>query len=199
MLQATFGCSINPYLGLYKTAKCADFFSINKHKPASVAIIPLVRRGKFLGAISMGSFDAHRFENTMATDFIEHMTSVVGVCLENHLNYESMKRTSLMDTLTGVNNRRFLEQRLGEEIDRAQRSVEALSCFFLDIDFFKKVNDSYGHQVGDQVLTVVAGTIREQLRNNDVLARYGGEEFVALLANIEEGMAIDIAERIRKR
>ncbi len=199
VLQATFGCSINPYLGPYKTAKCADFFSIDKHKPASVAIIPLVRRGKFLGALSMGSFDGHRFENTMATDFIEHMTSVVGVCLENHLNYESMKRTSLMDSLTGVNNRRFLEQRLGEEIDRAQRSVEALSCFFLDIDFFKKVNDSYGHQVGDQVLTVVAGTIREQLRNNDVLARYGGEEFVALLANIEEGMAIDIAERIRKK
>ncbi len=199
ILQATFGCSINPYLGLYKTAKCAHFFTIDKHKPASVAIIPLVRRGKFLGALSMGSLDAHRFENTMATDFIEHMTSVVSVCLENHLNYEAMKRTSLMDTLTGVNNRRFLEQRLGEEIDRAQRSVEALSCFFLDIDFFKKVNDTYGHQVGDQVLTLVAKTIREQLRNNDVLARYGGEEFVALLANIEEGMAFDIAERIRKK
>ena len=71
----------------------------------------------------------------MATDFIGHMASVVGICLENHLNYESMKSTSLIATLTGVNNRRFLEQRLGEEIDRAQRSVEALSCFFLDIDF----------------------------------------------------------------
>lgn len=199
VLLSTFGHSIEPYLGAYKSAKCADFFVLDKHKPASVAVIPLVRRGRCLGALCMGSFDAQRFVNTMATDFIEHMTSVVGICLENHLNYESMKRTSLIDTLTGVNNRRFLEQRLGEEIDRAQRSTEALSCFFLDIDFFKKVNDTYGHQIGDQILIVVANIIREQLRNNDVLARYGGEEFIALLANIEESMAIDIAERIRKK
>jgi len=199
LLQSAFGGSHQAYLGPYKSAKCADFFIIKKHKPASVAIIPLIRRGKCLGALNMGSLNAQRFTDTMATDFIEHMTSVVGVCLENHLNYEAIKRTSLIDTLTGVNNRRFLEQRLGEEIDRAQRGVEALSCFFLDVDFFKKVNDTYGHQVGDLVLIAVAAIVREQLRNNDVLARYGGEEFIALLSNIEEAMALDIAERIRKK
>jgi len=197
-LQATFGGSNSPYLGQFKNLKCASFFAENE-RPASVAVIPLVRRGQCLGALSMGSLTADRFTDTMATDFIEHMTSVVGVCLENHLNYEMMKRTSLIDTLTGVNNRRFLEQRLGEEIDRVQRSSEPLSCFFLDVDFFKKVNDTYGHQAGDQVLVAVANVIREQLRNNDVLARYGGEEFVALLANIDEAMAVDIAERIRKK
>jgi len=198
-LQATFGGSHSPYLGEFKSLKCAVFFASNERQPASVAIIPLVRRGQCLGALSMGSLTSERFTDTMATDFIEHMTSVVGVCLENHLNYEMMKRTSLIDTLTGVNNRRFLEQRLGEEIDRVQRSSEPLSCFFLDVDFFKKVNDTYGHQAGDQVLVAVANVIREQLRNNDVLARYGGEEFIALLANIDEVMAVDIAERIRKK
>lgn len=197
-LQAAFGGSNSPYLGKFKSLKCASFFAVNE-QPSSVAVIPLVRRGQCLGALSMGSLTADRFTDTMATDFIEHMTSVVGVCLENHLNYEMMKRTSLIDTLTGVNNRRFLEQRLGEEIDRVQRSSEPLSCFFLDVDFFKKVNDTYGHQAGDQVLVAVANVIREQLRNNDVLARYGGEEFVALLANIDEAMAVDIAERIRKK
>ena len=198
-LQAIFGGSNSPYLGQFKSLKCASFFASNEQQPASVAVIPLVRRGQCLGALSMGSLIAERFSDTMATDFIEHMTSVVGVCLENHLNYEMMKRTSLIDTLTGVNNRRFLEQRLGEEIDRVQRSSEPLSCFFLDVDFFKKVNDTYGHQAGDQVLVAVANVIREQLRNNDVLARYGGEEFVALLANIDEAMSVDIAERIRKK
>ncbi|MDF1582474.1 MAG: sensor domain-containing diguanylate cyclase [Methyloprofundus sp.] len=198
-LQATFGGSNSPYLGKFKSPKCARFFAVNGQPPESVAVIPLVRRGQCLGALSMGSLMAARFTDTMATDFIEHMTSVVSVCLENHLNYEMMKRTSLIDTLTGVNNRRFLEQRLGEEIDRVQRSSEPLSCFFLDVDFFKQVNDTYGHQVGDQVLVAVANVIREQLRNNDVLARYGGEEFVALLANIDEAMALDIAERIRKK
>jgi len=197
-LQAAFGGSNSPYLGQFKSLKCASFFAVNE-QPSSVAVIPLVRRGQCLGALSMGSLTVDRFTDTMATDFIEHMTSVVGVCLENHLNYEMMKRTSLIDTLTGVNNRRFLEQRLGEEIDRVQRSSEPLSCFFLDVDFFKKVNDTYGHQAGDQVLVAVANVIREQLRNNDVLARYGGEEFVALLANIDEAMAVDIAERIRKK
>ncbi len=197
-LQGTFGGTNSPYLGRFKSPKCASFFAATEH-PASVAIIPLVRRGQCLGALSMGSLTAERFSDTMATDFIEHMTSVVSVCLENHLNYEMMKRTSLIDTLTGVNNRRFLEQRLGEEIDRVQRSSEPLSCFFLDVDFFKKVNDNYGHQVGDQVLVAVANIIREQLRNNDVLARYGGEEFIALLANIDEAIAVDIAERIRKK
>lgn len=199
LMQATFGFSDKPYIGSYKPAKCAGFFVCGKREPASVTVIPLVRRGQYIGALCLGSFDPERFVNTMSTDFIEHMTSVLGVCLENHLCYETMNRTSLIDTLTGVNNRRFLEQRLGEEVDRAQRSIEALSCFFLDIDFFKKINDTYGHPLGDQVLIAVASVIREQLRNNDVLVRYGGEEFVALLSNIEESMAIDIAQRIRKK
>ena len=178
VLSVAFGSSLGSYIGAYKTEKCADFFVQDDKKLASVTVIPIVRKGKSIGALSMGSLDAKRFVDGMATDFIEHMTSVMGVCLENHLNYEVMKSSSLVDTLTGVNNRRFLEQRLGEEIDRAQRNNEALTCFFLDIDFFKKINDNFGHQVGDQVLVSVAGVIREQLRNNDVLARYGGEEFM---------------------
>lgn len=198
LLKTTFGMSASPYVGKFKSAKCAEFFSKVDKKLASVAIIPLTRRGKFLGSLNLGSYNPIRFTETMATDFVEHMASVVSVCLENNLNFEVLRRTSLVDTLTGVNNRRFLEQRLGEEIDRTQRNSEPLSCFFLDIDYFKKVNDTYGHQTGDKVLAVVAGSIREQLRNNDVLARYGGEEFVALLSNIPENMAMDIAERIRK-
>lgn len=197
LLQTKFGHSVAPYLGAYKTTKCAEFFAYGKRKPASVAVIPLMRRGKCLGTLSMGSLDSHRFVDSMATDFIEHMAAVVGICLENHLNFELMHRSSLIDTLTGVNNRHFLEQRLGEEIARIQRSFEPLSCLILDIDEFKKVNSHYGHQVGDQVLIAVAAIIREQLRNNDVLVRYTGAKFIALLANIGQEQAQDIAQRIR--
>ena len=199
LLRTTFGFAMQPFLGAYKSAKCREFFPNRDKRIASVAIIPLTRRGKYLGSLNLGSLDPSRFVDGMATDFVEHMAAVVSMCLENHLNFEILRRTSLMDTLTGVNNRRFLEQRLGEEIDRSQRSAEPLTCFFLDIDFFKKVNDEYGHQIGDQVLALVARTVREQLRNNDVLARYGGEEFVALLSNINDAIAVDIAERIRSR
>ncbi len=198
LLKSTFGLSIRPFLGVYKNSSCSGFFPNVERKPVSVAILPLSRRGKYLGSLNMGSYTSNRFINDMATDFIEHMVSVVSICLENILNFELMRRTSLIDTLTGVNNRRFLEQRIGEELDRSQRHDEPLSCLFLDIDHFKSINDTYGHQAGDYVLAMVAGMIKKQLRNNDVLARYGGEEFVALLSNIDENLATDIAERIRR-
>ncbi|MEE9337765.1 MAG: sensor domain-containing diguanylate cyclase [Methylococcaceae bacterium] len=198
LLKSTFGLSSRPFLGAYKQASCAGFFPDFVRKPASVAIIPLSRRGKYFGSLNLGSYTSNRFINNMATDFIEHMVSVVSICLENNLNYEMLRRTSHIDTLTGVNNRRFLEQRIGEEIDRSQRNDDPLSCLFLDIDYFKSINDTYGHQAGDQVLALVAGMIKKQLRSNDVLARYGGEEFVALLSTIDEAKAEDIAERIRK-
>jgi len=197
-LKNIFGIPSTPFLGAYKQSSCAGFFPKQEKKPVSVAIIPLRRRGKYLGSLNFGSYTPNRFINDMATDFIEHMVSVVSICLENNLNFEMMRRTSLIDTLTGVNNRRFLEQRIGEEVDRSQRNGEPLSCLFLDIDHFKQVNDTYGHQAGDYVLSLVAGVIKQQLRSNDVLARYGGEEFVALLSNIPETMAVDIAERIRQ-
>ena len=199
LLNATFGFSIRPYMGRYRKSKCADFFPDAGKKPASVAIIPLHRRGRYLGSLNLGSHNPNRFVSNMATDFVEHMATVVSICLENNLNFESLKRTSLLDTLTGVNNRRFLEQRLGEEIYRSQRNVEPLTCLFLDIDFFKAINDTHGHQAGDMMLTKVAKTIKEQLRNNDILSRYGGEEFVALLSNIDETIGQVIAERIRQK
>lgn len=156
------------------------------------------RRGKYLGTLNLGSYQADRFSDKMATDFIEHLVSVVSVCLENNINFETIRRTSFIDSLTGVNNRRFFEQRIGEELDRCRRNSDPISCLFLDIDFFKRVNDNQGHQAGDRVLCAVASAIKTQLRSNDVLARYGGEEFVALLSNIGEMMAFEIAERIRK-
>ncbi len=80
---------------------------------------------------------------------------------------------------------------------RSHRSRQPLSCLFLDIDFFKRINDNYGHQAGDYVLAQVAAAIKNQLRANDVLARFGGEEFVALLYQSDAKSSDDIAERIR--
>ncbi len=196
-LQETLGFSGKPFLGRYNTQNCSVFFP-GPQKPSSVAIIPLTRRGVYLGSLNLGSYEKERFIIDMATDFVEHMVSVMSICLENNLNFETLRRTSLVDTLTGVNNRRFLEQRIGEELDRSQRNEQPLTSLFLDIDYFKKINDSYGHQVGDLALASVANTVKKQLRSNDVLARYGGEEFVALLTNISEKMAYEIAERIRE-
>jgi diguanylate cyclase (GGDEF)-like protein len=198
LLLSTFGLVVYPYIGVYNNAKCDDFFSEFEKKPVSVAITPLNRRGKYLGTLNLGSYQADRFADTMVTDLIEHLVSIVSICLENNINFETIRRTSFIDGLTGVNNRRFFEQRIGEELDRCRRNSDPISCLFLDIDFFKVVNDKEGHQAGDKVLCAVAHAIKTQLRNNDILARYGGEEFVALLSNVNEIMALEIAERIRK-
>lgn len=198
-LETVFGKAQRPYLGEYRERQCSFFFSADPESPRSVALLPLRRRGKYLGSLNLGSMDEHRFSSQMATDFLERLGCILSVCLENTLNFELLRRTSLIDTLTGVNNRRFFDQRIGEEMHRVQRSGENLSCLFLDIDFFKSVNDTYGHQMGDRVLAEVAGEIRSQLRNNDVLARYGGEEFVSLLTGASEKKAIEVGERIRQR
>lgn len=197
-LSECFDGSNQPMLGGYQSSDCERFFSASlAKKPASVVIAPLVRREKYLGSLNLGSYRDDRFVQGMATDFIEHIASVISICLENNLNVETMRRTSLVDPLTGVNNRRFLEQRIEEELDRSQRTREPLSCLFLDIDYFKRINDGYGHQAGDHVLAAVATMVKKQLRNNDVLARYGGEEFVALLSQSDNKHTVEIAERIR--
>lgn len=196
-LQGNLGRSIRPFMGIYQAASCASFFPALAKDPASVVIVPLQRRGKCLGSINLGSYSAERFSQKMATDFIRHIAAVIGICVENNLNFEALRHTSLIDPLTGLNNRRFLEQRLIEEIERSRRNRSALSCLFIDIDYFKKINDNYGHQAGDYVLAQVAALSKKYIRSNDVLARYGGEEFVALLTECEEKTAVEIAERMR--
>jgi two-component system cell cycle response regulator len=196
-LERVLGRTTRPYLGALSKERCDLLFLKRPFPAASVALLPLCRRGKLLGSLNLASADPERFCEQMATDFLDRLTRVLSVCLENTLNFELLRRTSLIDMLTGVNNRRFFDQRIGEEIGRVMRSGECLACLFLDVDHFKAINDTYGHQTGDQVLIEVAQRIRSMLRNNDVLARYGGEEFVALLVVGSERKAIEVAERIR--
>ncbi len=189
--------SLFPFLGAYRPAKHAALFP-GAGRLKSVVLLPLVRYGKLIGSISIGSYDAGRFTKSARTDFFENFAAVVAICIENATNIQRLKRQGLTDPLTGVNNRRYFDQRLNEETGVAKRTQAPLSCLLFDIDFFKNVNDSYGHQVGDEVLREVALLIRDQLRNSDVLSRYGGEEFVALLSRTDSKTAEDIAERIRQ-
>ncbi len=111
---------------------------------------------------------------------------------------QRMRELSVTDELTGLYNRRFLQQRLDEELSRARRYRLPLACVLLDMDNFKSVNDDYGHQAGDQVLRRVAQLIRSECRREDIVARYGGEEFLVVLSG-DEQHALGLAERIRHR
>lgn len=102
------------------------------------------------------------------------------------------------DSLTGIWNRGAFDKRLGEEVSRARRSGRPLSLMFLDVDHFKRLNDTYGHQAGDRVLVSVAKLIGGGLRAHDFLARYGGEEFVVLMPDTGAAPALQVAERVRE-
>lgn len=196
-LDHFFGVSTEPKLGPYQIREHGFLFADSSATLRSVALLPLVRYGKLIGSLNLGSGQDGRYVTGAATDFLQRLATIVAICFENASNHERLKRVGLTDSLTGVNNRRFFDQRLMEEVARALRTDEPLACLFLDVDHFKAVNDRYGHQVGDQVLRVVASLVREQLRTSDVLGRYGGEEFAALLVNASADAAMEIAERIR--
>ncbi len=113
------------------------------------------------------------------------------------LNTE-LEQISITDSLTKVYNRRYFMERLRQETKRVNRYGPPVSLLMIDIDFFKKVNDSYGHQAGDTVLAGVAGLINGKLRETDLIARYGGEEFCLVATGTEKPGAQILAERVRK-
>lgn len=109
----------------------------------------------------------------------------------------SLKRQSITDPLLGIFNRRYLDERLKKEITHSQRYKLPLSLFIIDIDHFKKVNDTWGHQVGDQTLKHIAELIKNAVREVDIVARFGGEELVVILPKTEPIHGHQLAERLR--
>jgi diguanylate cyclase (GGDEF)-like protein len=165
----------------------------------SAALLPLVRQGVLVGSLHFGAFASQRFSTDKSTDFINHLASVVAVCLENCANQERLHRLSLIDMLTRVENRRSFHLSMEREIARAVRQGEPLTVMLGDLDHFKQINDNHGHQVGDRVLHAVAQEIAGMLRKTDHVCRYGGEEFALILPNCDRALGLEIAERIRSR
>jgi len=118
--------------------------------------------------------------------------------LTDRKQLEDLLTTQAMtDPLTGLGNRRFLETQAELEIPRARRSGEPLALIAADLDRFKRINDDYGHDVGDRVLQEFAKTAQTELRDGDILCRMGGEEFTVLLPNTSKEQALMVAERLR--
>jgi two-component system, cell cycle response regulator len=197
-LQFQFNIASKPTLAQYDAKLHGRLFWSCVQAPRSIAVVPLCRQNMLIGYLNFGSKDGARFVQEMATDFIERMASIIAISLENVINNERLTLIGLTDPLTNVNNRRYVEQRILEELGRARRQQYSVSCLYLDIDFFKKINDTHGHQGGDDVLIETANRIKAELRLSDTLGRFGGEEFVVLLINSDQNAAMHVAERIRK-
>lgn len=197
LLESLKSEELEPYLGTFDPDLDRAIFNPPPSECQSMILLPLVRKKQLIGSLNLASRRAERFTKDSSTDFLERLANIFSICLENALNHERLKQVGLTDPLTGVFNRRYFESRCQEEVANIRRYKTPLTCMFLDIDKFKRVNDSCGHHAGDEVLRIVARQIKSQLRSNDVLARFGGEEFVVLLPQTGLQAAMEIAERIR--
>jgi diguanylate cyclase (GGDEF)-like protein len=185
-----------PWLGPWDSERHQPLFG--RRLGGSVALLPLRQPDGLAGFLCLGSRERNRFQAGQATDFLGHLATVAAVCLENAVNRERLRLAGLTDSLTGLYNRRHLQHRLEQEVNRAQRYGQTLSCLFVDADHFKQINDRYGHAAGDQVLTALAQRLRARLRTSDLPTRYGGEEFAVLLPQTDPASARFLADEIRR-
>jgi diguanylate cyclase (GGDEF)-like protein len=162
----------------------------------SVIAVPLKSSGTVIGVLDLfDRLDAELFDDRdLAT--IRTFASQATVAIDNVLLHDEAQRLSITDGLTGLWNYRYFTMTVGKEIERSARFGRPLALLMLDIDLFKSVNDTYGHQRGDAVLVELAGRIRGQVRDVDTVARYGGEEIVVILPETDEAGAAQAAERI---
>jgi len=196
-VQQELAFSPEPRLGAYKSEIHKKCFANHHESLNSIAQLPLIRQGHVIGCLNLGSHDDKRYINGTGTDLLQRLAAIITICFENTLNLERLKRTGLTDALTSLNNRRFFDQRIIEEVERSRRNTHPVSCLFIDIDYFKRINDEYGHPIGDKVLRQVSKHLDAHMRRSDVLARFGGEEFAILLSNTATESAEETAERLR--
>ncbi len=147
---------------------------------------------------SLGELIVYRGRKFVESELVllENLICSLLYPLRNAISYQQALLLAHQDALTGVKNRAFFDESLQREINLAKRHEQSFSLMVIDIDHFKKVNDSYGHSTGDEVLKNVACNIQKSIRETDLLFRYGGEEFVVLLSNSDCASAYEIADRI---
>lgn len=162
----------------------------------SMIAAPLQYEGKVRGVISLSKLGTHQFdENSLR--LLEIIAAQTAIALDRARLYDELRTQAITDELTNLYNRRYLLERFKEERSRAVRNKHTLAAMMVDIDKFKVVNDTYGHDAGDVVLQDLATVIRAVVRAEDVVSRYGGEEFCVLLPEIPLDQVEQVAERLR--
>ena len=161
-----------------------------------IGIFPLVAADSSI----LGGIVAHSHVDKLSQreiDYLDQLTKQSSITIQRANMYAEVLQHATLDALTGLNNRRQFEVRLKQAVASAKRQGYPLCAIMLDIDFFKKVNDNYGHAVGDEVLKNVAEIIKTQVRESDIPSRYGGEEFAILLPYTKLEEAGSVAQRLR--
>ncbi len=160
--------------------------------------IPLMIENEIIGVLNLND-NEKGYLNVTDLDFFLNVSEFISLSISNAQSFEKAERLSITDGLTGLTNRQQLELSLQNEIHRSRRYRSPLSLVMMDVDYFKGVNDTFGHQEGDDVLTGIASIIKSLCRSQDIAARYGGEEFVLILPETNGPGAWTIVERVREK
>ena len=164
----------------------------------SALIVPLIMRDRTIGAIFLQDCKLPRPWSIDNLTFFGALADQLSVAVENADLHEEKKLQAVTDGLTGISNRRNFNDSFAKEFERARRYAEPMSLAVVDLDFLKKINDTYGHTAGDDAIKAVASVLSSSSRSIDIAARYGGEEFCLLFPNTLLEESVQIAERIRK-
>ena len=162
--------------------------------PKDIIWLPLYVGDINIGVLMVSSIYGFKKEDIA---FLEHVVKELSVSLDNAKIHRKISELSITDELTGLYNRRKMDEVLELEFNKAKRYGTSLSIMILDIDHFKQVNDFYGHKVGDVVLSQIGGILRNNIRNIDIATRYGGEEFVIILPQTDFNGAVLSAKKLK--
>lgn len=165
--------------------------------PHGHVIVPLKSADKVAGVLDLYTPPGTEFDES-ALKMLASIGGQIGIAIDNARLYEETKSSALHDPLTGLSNRRFLEIQLEKLAETAKRYGNRLSVIMLDIDHFKRYNDTRGHVEGDRLLAKIAAILSREMRSADYLFRYGGEEFLVILPESDLAMACAVAERLRE-
>jgi len=163
----------------------------------SYAGAPIIAKGQLAGFINLVGVSSNFYHQEHAIR-LQAFADQAAIAIENARLYAEVERLATLDEVTGILNRRRLFQLGRREMELSRRYGTSLAAILLDIDLFKKINDTYGHTAGDRVLSGIASTISHNIREIDLFGRYGGEEFVILLPSTGAEAAREVAERVRE-
>ncbi|MGD0855576.1 MAG: diguanylate cyclase [Dehalococcoidia bacterium] len=164
----------------------------------SVLYLPLMNKGDVIGILILGSKKPGAYGPEQVV-LLEHLASQIAAPIENSRLFTKAEEVARVDGITQLFNRRHFDERMKEEIDRHSRYGDILSILLLDLDNFKKYNDTFGHLAGDRLLVHAAELIQSAIRSSDLAFRYGGDEFAVILPNSSTMDAFNVAERMRER
>ena len=164
--------------------------------PRSLAAVPLATPQGIVGVLALWSSERPRID-TDALEMVQTLAPYAALLLTNAREFGRMRERAERDALTGLRNRRAFDSELAAERARFERYGRPLSLMILDLDLFKNINDTHGHEAGDAALQAVAAIVEKEIRDVDIAARMGGEEFVVLLPETVLSHATEVAERLR--